>query len=171
MRPPEAYVVARADELPEGGRLIIEAGGRSIGVFRENGRYYALLNRCPHQGAELCRGDLVGLLESSSPGEFRFDPTRRLLVCPWHGWEFDLETGQSYADPARTRVRPYTVRHEPGEAVAEAVQAGRATRPDARLWPGRVAGPYRVETFDVVVDDEYLVLMLAARPARNAGRA
>jgi nitrite reductase/ring-hydroxylating ferredoxin subunit len=151
---PDTYVVGRVDELPEGGRLLVDAGGRSIGVFRQNGRYYALLNRCPHQGGELCRGDLVGVLESSGPGEFRFNPDRRLLVCPWHGWEFDLETGQSFFDPARTRVRPYVVEPQPGEAVAAAVEQGRA------VPAGVVEGPYRAQTFPISVVDDYLVLHL-----------
>jgi nitrite reductase/ring-hydroxylating ferredoxin subunit len=168
---PDVYVVGRADEIPERGRLLVQVGGRSIGIFRENGRYYALLNRCPHQGAELCRGDLVGVLESSSPGEFRFDPDRRLLVCPWHGWEFDLATGRSYVDPTRTRVRPYTVEQQTGQTVAAALEAGVAAVAGQAAQPGLVEGPYRAETFEISVVDDYLMLSLAARPApKTVGR-
>ena len=152
------YVVARAGEIPEGGRVIVDAGGRSIGVFHVGGRYYALLNRCPHQGAELCRGDLVGVLESDRPGEYRFDAARKLLVCPWHGWEFDLATGQSYFDPVRTRVRPYPVSVEPGEAVAADAAPDRA---DAALEKG----PFVAETLPIAVEDDYLVVTLGERAA------
>ena len=155
----ERFAVARADSLPEGGRLIVDVNGRSIGIFRVRGRLYALLNRCPHEGAELCRGTLVGRLEADRPGEYRHDPSRPLLACPWHGWEFDLATGQSYFDPARTRVRPYPVSVERGEQVAREVDDGCAALAGA-LRPG----PYRVETVPISVEDEYLVVSL--RPAR-----
>ncbi|MQA80101.1 MAG: Rieske 2Fe-2S domain-containing protein [Streptosporangiales bacterium] len=103
------HVIGRADELPPGSRRIVEIDGRSIGVFNVGGRYYALRNTCPHQGAPLCEGDVVGSLRSSSPGEYDHEPGRSFLACPWHNWEFDLATGRSWFDPTRTRVRAYTV--------------------------------------------------------------
>ena len=150
----ERYVVARADDVPEGGRLIVEVHGRSIGIFRLDGRFHALLNRCPHQGAELCRGDLVGLLESDGPGSYRFDPSHRMLVCPWHGWEFDVATGQSYFDPLRTRVRPFPVSVEDGRTVASGLEGP----------PSRVPGPYVAETIPIAVEEAYLVVTLGRAP-------
>ncbi len=142
--------VARASEIPVGERLIVDIDGRSIGIFHEGDRFYGLLNRCPHAGAELCRGDIVSLLESDRPGEYRYDAGRRLIACPWHGWEFDLETGQSYVDPRRIRVRPYEVSVEAGSAVAEG---------------GYVRGPYVAETIPIEIDDDYLVLTVGSAPA------
>jgi nitrite reductase/ring-hydroxylating ferredoxin subunit len=133
------YVVARAAEVPDGGRLLVEVRGHSIGVFHVGGEYYALLNRCPHQGAELCKGSVVGLLDSSGPGDYDLDESRSFIVCPWHGWEFELATGQSYFDPRRTRVKPYPVTVERG---------------------GRVKGPYVADVIEVSVEDDYLVLTL-----------
>ena len=69
------HIVATVGEIPPGGRKIVEAAGRSIGVFNVGGEYFALRNRCPHQGGPLCEGLLWGLLEASEPGEFAF--TRR----------------------------------------------------------------------------------------------
>jgi hypothetical protein len=60
-------VVARAEEIPPGERKIVEVGGRSIGVFNIAGRYYALRNRCPHQGGPLCTGLQFGELRSERP--------------------------------------------------------------------------------------------------------
>lgn len=137
------YVVARREEVPEGGRLIVEVKGHSIGVFCVDGRYYGLLNRCPHQGAELCKGQVLGELSSSGPGDYELDGSRPFVVCPWHGWEFDLETGRSYFDPRRTRVRPYPVEVEQGADVE-----------------GRREGPYVAGVVDVSVDDDYLVISL-----------
>ena len=50
------FVVARTSDIPDGGRIIVEINGRSIGVFNVGGEFHALLNRCPHSGAPLCRG-------------------------------------------------------------------------------------------------------------------
>ena len=138
------YVVGAADEIPPGGRKIVTVGGRSIGVFNVAGEYFALNNRCPHQGGALCEGKLWGVLKASVPGVFEYEPTREILTCPWHGWEFQLRSGQSWCDPERLRVRRYEVTVEDGAALAPA--------------PGMVRGPYRVETYPVTVEGTYLVV-------------
>lgn len=136
------HVVGRAADLGDGERLIVDVAGRSIGIFRIGDRLYALRNRCPHAGGELCRGHVVGRLSSDRPGHYVHDGTRPVVACPWHGWEFDLATGQSYIDPPNLRVRAYEVRALSGEALA--------------------AGPYRVETISVSVQDEYIVVTMSA---------
>lgn len=93
--------------------------GRSIGVFNVGGEFFALRNVCPHQGGPLCQGVLSGFVVAGAPGEYRYLRRGEILRCPWHGWEFDLRTGQSYVDPARTRVRIYPVELVPGPYVAE----------------------------------------------------
>ncbi len=110
------YAVARADEIPEGGRVIVDAGGRSIGVFRVGGRYYALLNRCPHQGAELCRGVVSGAPLPTAGLEYEYARDGLVLRCPWHQWEFDLESGRSlFSD--RVRAKTFAVTVEGGDVV------------------------------------------------------
>jgi nitrite reductase/ring-hydroxylating ferredoxin subunit len=108
-----AHVVARARELPPGARKIVEVEGRSIGVFNVGGRYHALRNTCPHQGAPLCLGTVTGTAAPSKPGEYAWVREGEILVCPWHGWEFDITTGRSVFDPWGTRVRSYDVSVEP----------------------------------------------------------
>jgi len=112
------------------------------------GRFFALRNRCPHQGGPLCRGRLFERLESNRPGEYTYDDDRHLLECPWHGWEFDLETGRSWFDPARTRVRRYPVALERSQTIVD-------LKP-SELLPG----PYAVESFPVDVQDECIVVDL-----------
>jgi 3-phenylpropionate/trans-cinnamate dioxygenase ferredoxin subunit len=91
---------------------------------------------------------VFGRLESDQPGEYRYDDDRYLLECPWHGWEFDLETGQSWFDPAHTRVRRYPVVLERPQAIAG-------------LNPGeRLPGPYTAESFPVDVQDECIIVDL-----------
>jgi nitrite reductase (NADH) small subunit len=55
----------------------------------------------------------------SRPQEYVLGYEDRVLRCPWHGWEFDLETGESLFDPERWRVRVYPVRVEDGEILVE----------------------------------------------------
>ena len=59
------HVIAPVDELPPGSRKFLEIDGRPIAVFNVKGEFFGLLNRCPHQGAALCEGPLIGLASSS----------------------------------------------------------------------------------------------------------
>ncbi|MCL2427804.1 MAG: Rieske (2Fe-2S) protein [Alphaproteobacteria bacterium] len=134
------HVVASQGEIPAGGCKLVSVQGREIGVFFVNGEYFALINRCPHEGAPLCTGVLVGLAESDRPGTFRLIRKGEMLRCPWHGWEFDLRTGQSWCDPDSVRARSYKVTVEPGETLAK--------------------GPFTAETVAVSVDRDYVVVEL-----------
>jgi 3-phenylpropionate/trans-cinnamate dioxygenase ferredoxin subunit len=134
------YVVARLDDFPPDTRRIVRVGGREIGVFRVDERFFAVRNRCPHQGGPLCIGRVFPRIVSDEPGRFRLDDGPPLLVCPWHGWQYDLATGQSYS-PGDPRVRSYGVSVEPGSALAAAGP-----------------GPYVAETFPVSVEEDYVVL-------------
>jgi 3-phenylpropionate/trans-cinnamate dioxygenase ferredoxin subunit len=134
----ERFVVARAAEIPPGGRKLVSVRGRDVALFNVGGEFFALLDRCPHQGGSLCRGKLVGLVEGDGPGRYRYSRQSEIVRCPWHGWEFDLRTGRSQFDPTRTWVRSYPARAESGGRLAE--------------------GPYVAETFEVSVEDDYVII-------------
>lgn len=142
------FIVARTDEIPNGGRKIVEVGGVSIGVFNLDGAYYALRNRCPHQGGPLCEGKRWGSLEADVPGAFRYGRPGEILSCPYHGWEFDIRTGQSWCDPRRLRTRRYPVE----------IASGASLLAEDLSSPERVKGPYVAQTYAVSVDGEYLVV-------------
>ena len=148
------YIVGTVDEIPPGQRKIVQVAGRTIGVFNVAGEYFALLNRCPHQGGPLCEGHTLGFLRSDRPGEYHYTRPGEILRCPWHGWEFDLRTGQSWFDPAQVRVRRYEVAVEPGAALAQAPDLVAADPGMARLEQG----PYVAETYPVSVEAQYLVV-------------
>jgi nitrite reductase (NADH) small subunit len=105
----EKFPVARVSDIPPGGRLIMDVAGRSIGIFNVRGTFHALRNRCPHQGAQLCLGPLTSLVTADRPGEVRIEREGEILRCPWHGWEFDIATGESVCDPNGVRVKSYPV--------------------------------------------------------------
>jgi nitrite reductase/ring-hydroxylating ferredoxin subunit len=112
------YIIGHVSELAPGERRVVEVDGRSIGVFNVHGQFYALRNRCPHQGAPLCLGAIKGMALPSKPGEYRWGREGEILRCPWHGWEFDITSGRSICNPHRTRVRTYEVTVEPDEDAA-----------------------------------------------------
>ncbi len=132
------HVVAMVEEIPPGGRKIVEVAGRSIGVFNLGGEFFALRSRCPHRGGPLCEGRLWGALRASVPGQYEYSPSQEVLTCPWHGWEFDVRTGRSWCEPGRLRTRAYevTVEAQPTEDSEHggnvAVDDPRAESYDAR---------------------------------------
>ncbi len=111
------FVVGKAEEIPPGSRKIVRVAGRSIGVFNVAGEFYAIRNRCPHQGAPLCEGKLWGALKSDVPGSFQYNATKDIIACIQHGWEFSVRTGQSWCDPKRLRVRSYQVDVQNPDAI------------------------------------------------------
>lgn len=78
----------------------------------------------------------------SPPQEYIYGMENLVLACPWHGWEFDIRTGQALFDPSGVAVRAYPVKVE---APPDGEQA-------------RSAVPRPVETFSVDVENESVVL-------------
>ena len=142
------HVVAAVGEIAEGGRKLVNVEGREIGVFNVKGEFFALLNRCPHAGASLCRGTVIGLAEADLPGEYRLTRPGEFLRCPWHGWEFDIRTGQSWFDPRRVRVRSYEVSVE--SAVDELGDGSGAC--------AMQRGPYQADTYVATVERQNVVV-------------
>src|SRR4051812_21091507 len=110
------HVVARVDEIPPGGRKIVRLEGREIGIFNLDGRFYALRNSCPHQAARVCLGKIVGTALPSAVYEFQYGREGRILRCPWHEWEYDIETGESVFDPA-VKIKTYPIEVRDDEVV------------------------------------------------------
>ena len=110
----QRWFVARTEEIPVGERKLVTVKRHSVGVFNVGGEFVAVLNLCPHELAPVCRGPVGGTTLPSKPGAWKWGREGEILSCPWHGWEFDLLTGRSIADP-RIRVRTYPVEVEDGD--------------------------------------------------------
>jgi 3-phenylpropionate/trans-cinnamate dioxygenase ferredoxin subunit len=158
---PQRYVVGRVEDFPETDRLLVEVNGREIGVFRVDGEFFAVLNRCPHLGGPLCYGQVVSKVSSPAPGIVNIDPSQTLLTCPYHNWEFDIRTGQSYVDPDNLHARPFPIGVEVGTDIQSDVESGVV---------GMIKGPYQAEMIDVDVEEEYIVLSLKAPSRRLAAK-
>jgi nitrite reductase (NADH) small subunit len=75
---------AAADECPAGEAVELVVGGRIIALFHAENQFHALDGICPHQGGPLGKGRLSGCV----------------VTCPWHGWQFDVRSGQHQASAA-----------------------------------------------------------------------
>ena len=101
----------------------------------------------PSSGGALCKGRVSGFVTARVPGEYEYTRKGEILRCPWHGWEYDIKTGQSWVDPSSVRVRSYEVEVAQGaEIEGEGDMAG------------LVKGPYVAETYEVTVEETYLVV-------------
>jgi nitrite reductase (NADH) small subunit len=109
--------VATVEELRAAKRLVVDLGGRSIVVLSVGDRFYAVRDRCPHRGAALCEGTVNGTFVASSPQEYRYGMDESVVRCPWHGWEFDLDTGRSLLEPDAVRVRVFRTSVQDGTVV------------------------------------------------------
>ena len=122
MRPsspaPARHLVGSSGNIPEQGRLVLDIGETTIGVFRVGGRLFAYLNTCPHMGGPVCQGLLIPAVrevvdEDRVSRGYTFDDSEPRIVCPWHGYEFAIETGSHPAKPS-IRLRAVAVEEEEG---------------------------------------------------------
>jgi len=149
--------VSRVADFPDGDRKIIDVNGRSVGVFRIGDTFYAMRNLCPHHHGPLCLGRIHQRPISPVPGVFEMSDGVPYIACPWHGWEYDLETGQSWLGPGHVDARRYDIAIEPGNQVLEEEERGEAA-PAVPNSDGRIPGPYRADLVQVYVEDEYVVI-------------
>ncbi|MDE0020425.1 MAG: Rieske (2Fe-2S) protein [Candidatus Poribacteria bacterium] len=114
------FDIGPAEAFPIGEPRRVAVNGRALAVVRQPNAIYAARDVCPHQGARLSDGHATGTALPCLPGEeIVFGKIGEILVCPWHGWEYDLRTGRSLIDPEKTRIRTYPARIENGRALVE----------------------------------------------------
>ena len=123
-RRPAEYRVGAVTDIPEGAGMLVQAGGLEVGIFMVRGRLHAYENRCRHQGGPVCTGEIIGryeqvVLADGTLGGERFADDELRIACPWHGWEYDLETGENTAD-RRFKLRRFEIRIRDGEAYVVA---------------------------------------------------
>ena len=111
------HKIADTDELSDGSRVVTELEGREVAVFRVDDEFHAVANYCVHQAGPLCEGELTGRT-SRSETEWAYDDTAKNVVCPWHGWVFDVTTGRNVQDE-RYAVPTYDVDVRDGEVFVD----------------------------------------------------
>jgi len=111
--------VCRDIEMRDGDVRIVRQDRLEIGVYRHAGAYYAYRNHCLHQGGPACEGVVKGkVVELLAPDKTyigqTYDHDDPHIVCPWHGWEYKLRTGECAPDSSLKLKRYDVVQREGG---------------------------------------------------------
>ncbi|HEY6804020.1 MAG TPA: non-heme iron oxygenase ferredoxin subunit [Pyrinomonadaceae bacterium] len=98
----QTFEVCSIDALPAGqARRFTLPNGDELAICNVNGEYYATENFCPHRGAALTDGAMCG----------------HIIECGWHGWQFDVRTGECLT--VTEKIRTYEVRVMDGMVVVK----------------------------------------------------
>lgn len=113
-------IVGDADALAPGEMIETKLGPLPVVVIRsKKGDLSAFVDRCLHMGARLSKGALGWHSTSAEDvGDYRIGCGAETVQCPWHGYEFNLETGAAIFDESR-KLRSVKVREEDGKLVIE----------------------------------------------------
>ena len=116
---PLRHLAGPSGSIPDNGRLVVDIGDRTIGIFRVGGKLHAYENSCPHMGGPVCQGLIIPavrevLNDKQVSTGYRFDESEMRIVCPWHGYEFSIETG-SHPGKESIRLKRVQVDEEGGE--------------------------------------------------------
>jgi len=128
-----ALDLGSADELLPGRFRVFKVGRREIGVLRlADGSVHAVLNRCPHRGAPICRGPVGGTLLPSDPGELLVGLEGEVVRCPWHGYEFSVRTGDCLFTGGALRLRTFPAAIRDGRVYVSGIQARAIEAPEGQ---------------------------------------
>jgi nitrite reductase (NADH) small subunit len=153
------YWVARTDEIPEGGKKIVKVREMEFGIFHVDGQFYAWRNVCPHAGAPVCLGRVCGTRLPSLVYEYNYGRDNEILRCPWHGWEFDLKTGEHLVDPD-TRLRGGKLEVEYGEREHEGPENGERENGVRENEGQEHVGRENLEPGKLEADGEHIYLLI-----------
>ena len=78
------HTVARVEDVPPGSARGVQAGDRELALFNVDGTFHATQSECLHLKGPLCHGRLEA----------------GVVSCPWHGWQYDVTTGENEFDRA-----------------------------------------------------------------------
>jgi nitrite reductase (NADH) small subunit len=100
---PSFIKVAKVADVADGTAKVVEAGGKQIALFNVGGKLYAIDNTCKHRGGPLAEGEIDGTT----------------VICPWHGWEYDITTGANL-DDASVKLGCYPLKTDGDDILIEA---------------------------------------------------
>jgi len=95
--------IGRADALSESVPLPVEVDGIAVVIVRCGGDFYAVEDRCTHDGESLGAAEVENCE----------------IVCPRHASHFNLRTGEALTPPAYEPLRTYRVREQDGRILLE----------------------------------------------------
>jgi 3-phenylpropionate/trans-cinnamate dioxygenase ferredoxin subunit len=100
-----AYVfVVKASAISAGSMKLVYVAGKPLVIANVGGRFFAFQNPCTHMGGHLSEGVMLG----------------NVIVCPLHGCQFDITTGQHLSGPANKPIKSYPVKVEGDDVLIDA---------------------------------------------------
>ncbi|MBI4177269.1 MAG: Rieske 2Fe-2S domain-containing protein [Candidatus Aenigmarchaeota archaeon] len=93
---------ASAGELRAGESKVVETEAGKIALFNVGGKFFATANACLHKGGPLNEGEL----------------SENIVTCPWHGWQYDVSTGDNLTNRSRP-LKTHKVVVEDGDVFLE----------------------------------------------------
>ena len=113
--------IGKYDELSTRERIVLDIDGKEVGVYFEAGEIRAWLNVCPHGGGPVCQGQIMprtvqDVRPGGKSGGLGHHPTERNIVCPWHGYEFGILSGE-HPIKGDVKLIPVAVRVVDGDVV------------------------------------------------------
>ena len=100
---PQLTKVASVTDIPVGTSKQVDVDGKPIAIFNCDGTFYAVDNTCKHRGGPLSEGSV----------------TANVVTCPWHGWEYDIRSGECKMDPSMT-ISTYEVKIDGDDILVSA---------------------------------------------------
>lgn len=112
------FRIGKLSEIEKVNPYLAQVGNLSVAIYRHENGYYAYLNRCPHQGGPACEGAIIrdGDIRMRTDEVSDSNKTLCSIVCPWHGWGFEMETGLCRSNSG-LRLRSFEVLVE-GDSLA-----------------------------------------------------
>ena len=92
----EFVTVAQTTDLSPGRIILVDVEDEEVAISNVNGEYYAFGAECTHAGGPLDEGEIEGTT----------------VICPWHGGEFDIRSGEVTGPPAQEQIPTYQVKVE-----------------------------------------------------------
>jgi len=115
--------IGPATEFADPGRKVLALDRFEVAVFKLDGEFFAYLNHCPHMGGPACQGKMIAkveeiLAEDRTSKGMAFSKTRMHVVCPWHGYEFDIRTGV-HPGNSQARLRKIPIAVSEGDVIID----------------------------------------------------
>jgi nitrite reductase (NADH) small subunit len=113
------YMAGNVDDYTDGDRKVVVCGEYEVGVFRIGEQFYAWHNRCAHRAGPICQGRLMKrvlepVADDMTVRTQAYDESESHIVCPWHGYEFNIKTGMNQGS-SRFRLRKADLAIRDGE--------------------------------------------------------
>jgi nitrite reductase/ring-hydroxylating ferredoxin subunit len=113
------YSAGKVTDYADGDRKVVDCGELEVGIFKIDGEFFAWHNRCAHRAGPVCQGRIMKrvvepVADDRTIRSQEYHPSETNIVCPWHGYEYNIKTGQHQGN-SRVRLRKADITIREGE--------------------------------------------------------